>query len=408
MHKETKLALSPSDISFKEKLAGFLTRSHYIKKLYQAISKARVSLLGYGVFENVNRTTYQKNCLLLYIVDPFKYQKINYYHQNYEQVKILSKILAELEFNVDVIQFNDTKASLHKKYDLIIDIHPGGNDVYKGHMATNCKKIFYSTGSDPLSLKNAEEQRRKELLQRRGVSIMKVRQLPIISADEYKTLDGMLFMGSTMNIKTYDQYEIKNKFLIKNTGYDFLGNKDFSKKSNKSFLFLSGGGQVLKGLDLLLEIFARNPDLHLYVCSKFMSEKDFSAAYHKELFETSNIHPVGFIDITSPEFSEITKECSYVLAPSFSEGQSGAVLAGMSAGLIPIISKECGLEAGEAYFFDSNNLETIERTIKEFSQKPPEWIIENSKKAIQTIKDNHSEKNYYESVKTGLARILNA
>lgn len=400
--------LAPSVPSLKEKLVEFLTKSHVVKKLYQTIAKVRVALLGFGVFENVNKTTYQKNCLLLYIVDPFKYKRINYYHQNYEQVKILCRILSELGFNVDVIQFNDTKASLHKNYDLIIDIHPGGNDVYKGHMTAGCKKIFYSTGSDPLSLNNAEELRRKELLRRKGVPTMKVRQLPTISANEYKTLDGMLFMGSTMNIKTYDQYEIKNKFLIKNTGYGFLENKDFSKKSNKSFLFLSGGGQVLKGLDLLLEIFARNPDLHLYVCGKFMSEKDFTTVYYKELFETSNIHPVGFIDITSPEFSEITRECSYLLAPSFSEGQSGAVLTGMSAGLIPIISKECGLEADEAYFFDDDNLETIEKTIREFSQKPPEWIIENSNKAMQTIKNNHSEKNYYESVKTGLEKIINA
>lgn len=139
-----------------------------------------------------------------------------------------------------------------------------------------------------------------------------------------------------------------------------------------------------------------------------MSEKDFTALYHKELFETKNIHAVGFIDITSPEFLEITKKCSYVLAPSCSEGQSGSVLTAMSAGLIPLISKECGLEESEAYLFDDNSIATIEKTIREFSQKPPEWIMENSKKAIQMIKDNHSEKKYYESVKAGLARIINA
>ena len=157
----------------------------------------------------------------------------------------------------------------------------------------------------------------------------------------------------------------------------------------------------------MLEIFVQNPDLHLYVCSNFKNEKDFTRLYHKELFETENIHPIGFININNYEFSEITKKCSYIIMPSCSEGQAGSVLTGMSAGLIPIISKECGLEKDEAYFFTDNKIETIEKTIKEFSQKPQEWIIENSKKAMKTIQDSHSEKSYYESVKSGLTKIIN-
>lgn len=390
-----------------DNLKKILSSFSFVRKVYSYFIQKKLKLWGYGLYDNVNKTTYQKNCLLLYIVDPFKYHKTNYRHQNYEQTKTLTKILAELCYNVDVMQFDDTKVVLHKQYDLIIDVHPGRNNIYKDNMKPNCKKIFYCTGSDPLFLKNAEEQRIQDLYERKGVRIKHQRQVQVISNKEYESLDGMLFMGSTLNVKTYDQYRIKNIFFIKNTGYDFLKNEDFSQKSSKNFLMLSGSGQVEKGLDLLLEIFVKNPDLHLYICSKFMSEKDFVELYHKELFETINIHPIGFIDITSPQFLELSKKCSYILSPSCSEGQSGSVLAGMSAGLIPLISKESGLEENEAYFFEDNKIVTIEKTIREFSKKPKRWIVDNSKQAIKTIQDNHSKKSYYESVKSGLMNIVN-
>ena len=55
-----------------------------------------------------------------------------------------------------------------------------------------------------------------------------------------------------------------------------LDSKDFSA-ARRNFLFFASKSQVQKGLDLLLEIFPRHPDLHLYVCSEFEKEGDFCA-----------------------------------------------------------------------------------------------------------------------------------
>ena len=64
-----------------------------------------------------------------------------------------------------------------------------------------------------------------------------------------------------------------------------------------------------KGLDLVLEAFAGMPDHHLYVCGPLQQEKDFVKAFYTELYETPNIHAVGWVDLEGPEFLEIVNKC---------------------------------------------------------------------------------------------------
>jgi glycosyltransferase involved in cell wall biosynthesis len=119
--------------------------------------------------------------------------------------------------------------------------------------------------------------------------------------------------------------------------------KDFGA-ARRHYLFLASRPQIHKGLDLLLEIFPRTPDLHLYVCSDFKDEPDFCACFRRELFETPNVHPVGRVDVASPDFQALARTCAYVIHPSCSEGQAGAVTQGMHAGLVPLVTRESGVD----------------------------------------------------------------
>ena len=90
-------------------------------------------------------------------------------------------------------------------------------------------------------------------------------------------------------------------------------------------MFLASYGQVLKGLDIVLDVFSKTPDLKLYVCSNFEQEKDFCKLYNKILFNSENVKAIGFIDVNSKVFENIIDECSYLIAPSSTEGCSGSV-----------------------------------------------------------------------------------
>ncbi len=142
--------------------------------------------------------------------------------------------------------------------------------------------------------------------------------------------------------------------------------------------------------------------------SLFNNEKDFCDLYRRELFETTNIVPVGFLDITSDGFREIVQECAYVVLPSCSEANAGSVLTGMSAGLIPLVSRECGFDETDVHYFNNCSLVEVEKTIRLFSEKSPAWIEDESRKAVDTVHMKYTINHYRESVKEALNLVLHA
>ena len=162
-----------------------------------------------------------------------------------------------------------------------------------------------------------------------------------------------------------------------------------------------------KGLDLLLEIFSKKGfPFELYVCSNFESEEAFCEVYKKELFSTSNIHPVGFIDIMSEKFREIAEICSFALLPSCSEARAGSVLTVMSAGIIPIVSRECGFEDDEVIQLRDCKLETIEEAIRYFGEKNDTWIERESNHVRHIVKERYSKENFVQSVHNALQKVI--
>lgn len=361
---------------------------------------------AYKTHENVNGTTYDKQCLLLYITRPFWGKTINRSHQNQWQARELARIIGEFGYNVDVIHYRDTEAKLKKKYDLIIDLHPGLNDVYKNFMSDSCIKVAYMTGSNQSFANKAEAERIEALFRRKGVRLMQRRYYRPFKKSEFESFDAMFFIGNSYNLKTYSEFNLKSVSFIKNTGYDFLKNTDFSKKSSQNFLFLGGPGQIHKGLDLLLDIFGVNKHLNLYVCSRFKRERDFYKLYKKALLHTDNIFPIGFVNIAGRKFKDICKLCSYVVLPSCSEGIATNVLTGMSAGLVPIASRECGFEDDEVHHFEDNSIDCIEETLNFFAQKTPEWVRAESMKAMEIVQTRYSEKNFSDSVRAAMRGLL--
>jgi glycosyltransferase involved in cell wall biosynthesis len=181
-----------------------------------------------------------------------------------------------------------------------------------------------------------------------------------------------------------------NNFALQVDGFENLV-KDF-ELVRKSFLFFASRDQVAKGLDLLLEIFPRHPDLQLYICSGFADERDFVRCYSKELFRTSNVHGIGLLDLAHPALREILQKCAYVILPSCSEGQPGSVLQCMQEGLIPLITRACGIDPGSAgRIFDDDSLATIENTILEAAGCKPLELARQSSECRLLVSERHSE-----------------
>lgn len=352
---------------------------------------------------NVCQTNYKRNCLMVYITEPFR-NGITSSHQNSWQVVELARIISSFGYNVDVIDYDYNRNNFVKKYDLLIDLHPRDNCVYQTSLKTDCIKIAYITGSNTRFSNNAEKTRLDDLERRKHKRLIQRRSFVLISRNIEK-YNAMFFIGNKYNLKSFAEFKLPPVYFVKNNGY--LLNIQCNKRSEKNFCFIGGFGQVHKGLDLLLDVFAyKCLDCNLYICSSFEMEKDFCDLYHNELYKMKNIFPIGFVDIEGEKFKEVAEKCSYMIMPSCSEGIAGSVITAMSACLIPIVSRECGFEDDEVIHLNDCSLECLEKTVNEYAAKNREWIDNESMRVRRIVEERYAKNNFTESIVVALENVL--
>ena len=395
--------------AFKDSLKSFLDSIGLLKPI-QAAKRFLCPPPPVPPFiPNVNKTNYDKKCLLIYITHPFVW-KINDTHQNQWQAAEMARIIGTFGYNVDVASCfrEDIFNQINNKYDLIIDIISREKNFWSHCMNEGCKIIMYATGSSHKFSYEQELQRLADLEQRRGVKLQLVRSSLEGTQNEREIENANLFwsIGNSYNLKSYDYLHIPPVCYIKNNGYNFDWLNLNITRNKKNFLYFASSGQVHKGLDLLLEIFSKPGfEYNLYICSSLTREYDFCKEYKRELFEIPNIHTIGFIDINGSEFRELTEKCAYSIMPSCSEGLAGSILTVMSAGVIPIVSKECGFEDDEVINLPDCKIDTIEKFIRNYSAKPDEWIKQESSHVVEIVKTRYSRQNFTDSVIAAMNKL---
>jgi glycosyl transferase family 1 len=321
-------------------------------------------------------------------------------------MKELAHCIGECGYNVDVVDSFAGRTAVADHYDMVVDIHPKATPFYSDRLAADCIKIAYMTSSHSAHRNLGERGRLDALKRRRGVRLLPRRQMEQINNTWLRLADAMFFLGNQRNLRTYGENRPPQVFFINNTGYDFLTPKTFKHKNPNSFLFIAGGGQVHKGLDLVLEAFSRRPHLELFVCSLFAEEKDFCSTYNRELYKTSNIHPVGYVDIGDQIFRQIADRCSFSFLPSCSEANAGSVLTAMSAGVIPIVSCECGFDESEVHYLRESTIDKIGIRADEYAQKSLQWITEEAARVAAVAKERYSTEQYSKSVRAALSAVI--
>lgn len=283
--------------------------------------------------------------LLSYLTQPFVNKKDNCYHTNFWECREISRLLLEEGFDVDVIDYRNTRFKPRKKYIAIIDIH-SNLERLKKYLTTDCIKILHATGSFWLFQNYQEYHRLYDLYIRKGFAMKPVR---IVSKSDAKDIcDVATIIGNDTTVRTFG---LMSKKFVKIPAselieYDWDENKDF-EKCRKNFLWLGNTGFVHKGLDLVIEAFCKHPEFHLDICGPIHLEPEFEKSFHKELYSLDNIKTWDKVDVSSQMFCNLIKETIGIIYPSCSEGTAGSVIVGIHAGLIPIISKESGVDIPE-------------------------------------------------------------
>ncbi|MDZ8104589.1 MAG: glycosyltransferase [Nostoc sp. DedQUE12a] len=348
------------------------------------------------------------NVLLSYRIEPFLLkpgQPMPNDHTWYWEVWQIAQTFLDMRYNVDVIQFHNDKFVPQKDYAFFIDIRHR-MEALAPKLNKDCIKIFHVDIANMVFRNAAECNRLLELQQRRGITLTPQRfEMPNLGI-EYA--DCATVLGNNFTVGTF-QYANKPMYRIPISTpivYPYPEQKDFAAV-RKNFLWFGGSALVLKGLDLVLDAFAQMPEYHLTVCGPISNDKKFEKAFYKELYETPNIHTYGWIDVSSPEFTKVTNNCLGLVYPSVSEGQSGAVISCLHAGLVPILSYESGVDVHDfGVIFDNLSLEEIKGKVRSISNLPVEDLKVMSQKAWEYARANHTREKFAQAYKNAVEQML--
>ena len=345
--------------------------------------------------------------LLSYRIEPFlskAAESVSSAHTNYWESLQMARTFLDLGYCVDVIDVSNRTFIPKEKYSFFVS---RTNFELAQLLNKDCIKIAHLDIAHWLFNNYASYGRSFALRQRKGVAVRSLRTTQINCALE--AADYATTLGNQFTIDTYSHIK-KTIFrvpLASCTIYPWPENKDF-EVCRKNFLWFSGKGFVHKGLDLVLDAFVQMPENHLYICGPIQHETDFEKAYYKELYQSPNIHVIGWIDVSSSEFVEITKKCVGIIHLSCSEAGAGSVITCMHAGLIPIVSYESSVDVSNDFgvILRDCSIDTIKTTLQMISTLSPEKLKQMSRKAWEFVRTNHTREKFAEEYKKVITKII--
>jgi len=352
----------------------------------------------------------KKSALLIYLSTPFHLRPkhpLFWLHQNQRQCLIIAEILQNLGYIVDVADITDRNFTPRKTYDLVISHRVNHTGLEKA-IGPKTIKIYLASGTNHRVRNRRVQKRLQDLRARRGCKLS-----PIVQDEEYMPYlhiaDELIGFGNKRVMETWRQNFSGMSYPFNNYGiFNRTNIKRNFKEARNNFLFFGSRQQVAKGLDLLLEVFSKLPNHNLHVCSAYAAEKDFCNCYKEELFRTENIHAHGFVDIRGSVFRELLNICAFVIHPSASEGSPGSVIHAVSAGLVPILSKESGVDVdGFGFLLKDARLNTISKTVQKLATLKTADLLRLSARARKAGRTHFSETAFRKRLTQILKTIFN-
>lgn len=349
------------------------------------------------------------SALLAYILDPFLLkpgERPSQAHTHHTESLLMARAFLELGYDVDVIDYRNGDFRPTKLYDFFISARTRFAEVSR-RLDPGCIKIAHLDTAHFLFNNASAYQRVLDLQRRRGVTTTSLRVIEHNFAPEHA--DYLTVLGNGFTEGTY-RYAGKPIFRVPvptSNPYPDAANKDFDSCRNR-FLWLGSNGFVHKGLDLVLDAFKKLPDKELIVCGPVddLAERQFVTAYADELYHTNNIKTHGWVDVSSRAFTDITQGCLALIYPSASEGQAGSVITCLQAGLIPIISRESGVDVADfGVILPECSPEAIREHVTRIASSPNSRLAEMSGKAQDYARLNHTGDAYLVRFKQIIAAV---
>ena len=345
--------------------------------------------------------------LFSYIIDAFLLPSgtpIPKSHTNFWQSWQMAQTFVQLGYEVDVIHWTNHQFVPKKNYAILVDVRQNMERLAP-LMNSDCVKIMHIDTAHILFQNAAEANRLVALQKRRGVTLNPRRfEMPNqgIEIADYGTATGNDFVIGTFAYAKKKIFKLPSPCGVT---LDWI-NRDWGQ-CRKNFLWFSSSSLVHKGLDLALEAFREMPEYRLTVCAPVEREKAFVRSYYRELYETSNIQTVGWVDIESETFKNIAASCGATIHLSCSEGGAPSVKTCMHAGLVPIVSYESGVDVHDyGYALRDCSIQNIKLVVRDVAELPPDEIEEKARAAWEYARNSYTRENFSKEYPRVILEIL--
>jgi hypothetical protein len=348
------------------------------------------------------------NALISYIMDGLLLadgEPVPANHTNIWTTLQMARTFCDLGFAVDVISYRNQTFVPGKPYTVFVDVRRNLERL-SPVLGDSCVKIMHVDTAHILFHNVAEATRLLALQQRRGITLRPTRhEVPNLGIEhaDCATTTGNEFTIATFAYANKSFYRLPIPVAV---SLPWPVDKDF-ETCRDTFLWFSSGGLVHKGLDLALEAWAGMPEYRLIVCCPIERETPFARAFHKELYETPNIETIGWVDVTSGAFQEITRRCVGLVYTSCSEGGGACAITTMHAGLIPIVTRETSVDIHDfGFLIKSACVEEIRNTVRQVAALPASELAERSRKAWEHATSTHTRKTFAREYRRVITQIL--
>lgn len=363
--------------------------------------------------KNAFNTKFNKTALVSYLSDPFV-SGLQNKHTNHLECAFAAKTLSEMGYNVDVIDFDHHKKIDFKQYDVIYGFgHQFEQSFYDSSFKG--KRIVYSPGCNTVYSNLVSCLRLKDFVNSGGTLNPKLIRTTNDAWPLQKYLsDAIICLGNEFVLNSYKdpfeqtKYHQINCFPLDCNPAININQKDFST-AKYNLLWFGSQGSVHKGLDIVLHLVEKNPKLKLYIRGLNLKHEHVILEKFQHLIRNNQVDVKQHVDINSPEFVTIMQNCGGVIFPSASEGGAAALLTVMAhGGLIPIITKACGLDIEHLGFIaNETTQESVEEQLNLYLEKPDTELYALSQKIKTEISTTYSLANYQNTLKNILTDILN-
>jgi glycosyltransferase involved in cell wall biosynthesis len=349
------------------------------------------------------------NVLIAYIIDPFlrkEGEPISDDHTHYWESFQMAQTFLSHGYAVDVISYENSRFVPGKHYDYFISARTHLETI-AARLNSDCIKVAHLDTAHWLFNNHAAYERLYALQQRRTVTLKgSIRIVEPNQAIEVADVATVLGNQFTLDSYGYAGKPIHRIPISSPTLYPWNDTQDIEQRRSH-YLWFGSSGFVHKGLDLALEAFAQTPEVSLTVCGPFQQEKGFIKAFHKELYETPNIKAVGWVDVNSPAFLDIARNCIGLVYPSCAEGGGGSAITCMHAAIIPLLSYEASVDiAGHGVLLKESSVTGIIKGIRKVSAMSSEELYRLSRGAWEYARQHHTREVFTREYDDFVSNIL--